>query len=182
MNNLKITILLIISILMLSAVVVPVGESANGEREFRLVHINLKAEDGLSPEFEHENDTEPQTKRVRAQYDEYPGTRTNREWVDAGTWTSDGVAGAMTIDSGTFTFNLWFQVVASDYSAEPDWEFKFFHNGVEICTVTVTNAEESSDHPVEVRANANIGTPDIRSMMATAPPHMTKGISAEMYI
>lgn len=159
MNSLKILVMMIISIMILSALTIPAGEAQGGEREFKQVHINLKADDKLGPEFEHDNETEPQKKRVHAKYDQYPGTRANREWVDVGTWISEGLDGSMTLDSGQFTFNIWFQVMQSDYNANADWEFHLYHNDGEIASASVTNSDESKDHPVEVRASGNIGSP-----------------------
>ena len=160
MNSFKLMIMLIISMLMLSALTVQTGEAQIGEREFRQTHINLKAADGLSPETEHDNETEAQRELVLAQYDDFGVGRTNRQWVDVGTWISDGIENALTLDSGQYRFNMWFQVVDSTYTADPDWEFTLRRNGVDVTSIQVLNTAESTTEPIEIWATANVGSPE----------------------
>ena len=160
MNSFKLIVMMIISMLMLSALTIQTGEGQTGEREFRQTHINLKAGDGLSPETEHDNETEAQRELVIAQYDDFGVGRTNRQWVDVGTWMSDGIENALTLDSGQYRFNMWFQVVDSTYTADPDWEFTLRRNGVDVTSVQVLNTAESNTQPIEIWANSNVGSPE----------------------
>ena len=159
MKIFKMLVMIIISIMIFSALTIPAAEALNGEREFKLVHINLKQGYGLSPETEHNSDTEAQTQTVQADYQDGLIGRTDRQWVDVGTWTSSGIDSAFTLDSGQYKFNMWFQVADTDYQADPDWEFTLRHNEENLASVQILNTAESNTEPIEVWATTNIGSP-----------------------
>ena len=135
---------------------IPGTNAGNEDGGFKKVHFNMKAEDGLSPQYLSIDDTEAENKTVAAKYDQYPGTRANREWVDVGNWTSDEFQHNFTLNSGPFVFNVWFLIEDGDYSADPDWEFYLYHNDNEIATATVIGSENSKEHPIELIETANI--------------------------
>jgi len=137
-------------ILALSAVVN--GEMAN-------LHLNMKADDELLPETKGDPEADPRTQQVEAEYDEFlPGSRTNRQWVDVGTWTTSAVNSDFSID-GWVEFNIWFQVYESGYDAEPDWEFNLTHNGELRMSVLEEDTDESTEEPIEVTGGATLGDP-----------------------
>ena len=96
---------------------------------------------------------------VEADYDEHPLMRTNRQYVDVGTWIYDPMI-QQTVLSGTVTFNAWFMVEPdSAYNADPDWMFILYQNGVEITSAEILNTEESDTEPVDVEATTTLNDP-----------------------
>ena len=133
-----------------------VASDATEEREFKLVHLNLKKDYGLSPEYNHSIDTEAVNHTVFAQYEDHVVMRTNRQWVDVGIWTSLSIDADMVIQSGDFYFNVWFQVNQSDYNANPDWEFTFYRNDELLINVSDSSERESREHPEETIVIAHL--------------------------
>lgn len=145
---------LIMAAFVVSALPQP-AESQEGSREFKSTHLNLKANELLSPETEHKNDTEAQTKRVNADYDSYPGLKANRRWVDVGTWTSSGVAGSFTI-KGSVVFNIWFKEIDDGTDNSPDWKFELKRNDETIASAEVDGTNSDPDNVIEVTASASL--------------------------
>ena len=159
MRLIKIFAVLIIAAFILSAIPTPT-EGQGGKREFKSTHLNLKANDILSPETEHKNDTEAQTKRVKAKYDSYPGVKTNRQWVDVGTWTSDAVAGDFTI-KGTVVFNIWFKEIDDGTDNSPDWQFDLKQNDESVAHVEKDGTNSDPNKVIEVTASVAL-TQDVQ--------------------
>jgi len=126
------------------------GESAN-------YHINIKADDFLLPETNADEDAPAETKNIEAEYDQGPLMRTNRKWVDVGTWTSDPIAIDATFE-GTIQYNIWFQEYESVYDGDPDWRFEFLHNGETESSVEI-NTDSSKDEPIEITADSTLDEP-----------------------
>ena len=141
MNGTKILVMVVMTSLFLTALAIP--SEVRGEdisRELKSTHMNLKADDKLSPEFNHKPDTEPQTKNVKADYQDYYVVIADSQWVDVGTWTSEGIDGDMTV-SGTVFFNLWFMETSNHGNGnDHNWQFDFQYNGE-----TIAHAECSSE-------------------------------------
>ncbi len=151
MKLIKVFAVLIIAAFILSAIPTPT-EGQGGKREFKSTHLNLKADDKLSPETEHANDTEAQKKRVKAKYDNYGVAKANRQWVDVGTWTSDGVAGDFTI-KGTVVFNIWFEEVDDGTDNSPDWQFDLKQNDQSVAHVEKDGTDSQPNKVIEVTAS-----------------------------
>jgi len=156
-----VTVIVLLSLL-LSAITIP-GADGQVIREFKQVHINLKAEDLFSPEYEHRGDTEPQTLRINADYDQYPLSRTNRRWVDVGTWTSDTLDGDMTVQ-GTVVFNVWFQEIDEGYDNQPSWQFDLLLNDESIAHVETGTTASNPNQPIEVTAQAQLNEPSFTAI------------------
>ena len=95
------------------------------------------------------------TKSVAANYTQHPGVRTNRQWVDVGTWESDPFTQQHVLREDV-TFSLWFMVEPGDYIAEPDWEFTLYRNDAEILSATITGSEESEEHPIQISVTGSL--------------------------
>ncbi len=101
-----------------------------------VVSFNLK-EDGttLSPQNKLPDEAEAHT-TGRADFEQYPGFRANREATKVGEWTTDEVAydQSISVDQAI----VWWKGKDPDYEAECEWTFKFRVNGGDIDESVVT--------------------------------------------
>lgn len=101
-------------------------------------------EDGatLSPQNKLPDEVEAHS-TGRAEYDQYPGFRANREATKVGEWTTEEVAydQAISIDQAI----IWWQGKDPDYEADCEWTFKFRVNGgnIDESVVTCSNNGDS---------------------------------------
>ena len=155
MNGTKILVMVVMTSLFLTALAIP--SEVSGEdisRELKNTHINLKAEDKVSPETEHKLETEGQSKHIMADYDDYNAVKTSKRWVDVGTWTSDGLSGDMRMQ-GTAAFNLWVrQTDAGDNDA--DFRFELKYNSDRAAYIEITGMSTTEGQAVEITASASI--------------------------
>ena len=128
-NNARIAQYLIIVIFGITILALAMVCSAREEKEFKQVHINMKADDIFSPEYNHRGDADHERRSVEADCDEYGNIKTNRQYVDVGTWESYWIRGNLTL-KGTIRFNLWFKERDDGYDNNPDWQFELQYNGV----------------------------------------------------
>ncbi len=160
MNPSKIFVTIIMLSLVLTVIAVPEGNGQDVIREAKNVHINMKADSVFSPEYESGNDTEPQKKRVFADYDDYGAVLMNQRYVDVGTWTSDGMEGDMTV-SGNILFNIWFIEVSNNGGSanDPDWIFELQYNGDAVAQVEIMDTASSDTQVIEITAQTNLAEP-----------------------
>ena len=118
--------------------------SMEGAGEMTNLHLNLKDGNELAPETVGDPEHGGEQQHVNAEYTEFPGTRTNREPVEVGTWTSQPVESDFVID-GRVEFNIWFKVSESSYDADPNWEFYLLHNGEQIVYCDLLSDESMED-------------------------------------
>ncbi len=94
-------------------------------------------EDGatLSPQNKLPDEAEAHT-NGRADYEQYPGFRANREATKVGEWTTDEVAydQSISVDQAI----VWWKGKDPDYEADCEWTFKFRVNGGDIDESVVT--------------------------------------------
>jgi len=155
MNLSKIMVFTILSALLLSTIAIPVGIGQSGNAESKRVHVNMKAEDGFSPETEHDGDTEAQVKVVQANYQQNTPVSRTADWTTPVTWTSDNLKEIMTVQ-GQVTFNLWYRIIDEGYSGNPDWQFDLLYNEDSIAHVQLDGTAAEKNQPIEITANAPI--------------------------
>jgi hypothetical protein len=158
MNLNKIIALFTILALAFTVVSIPSAAGEGVTREFKDVHVNMKANEVFNPEFVHDNETEAQSKRVMADYDDYGAVRANRRFVDVGTWTSGSLSGAMTIQ-GSVTFNIWFKDAAGNGGSDSDWIFDLEYNGAQAVHAEQSYSASSTTEAKEVTVSASVSEP-----------------------
>ena len=125
-------------LLLLAGVALALSASAEDEslEPVLVVSFNLK-EDGttLSPQNKLPDEAEAHT-TGRADFEQYPGFRANREATKVGEWTTDEVAydQSISVDQAI----VWWKGKDPDYEAECEWTFKFRVNGGDIDESVVT--------------------------------------------
>ena len=72
---------------------------------------------------------------VEADYEQYPGVRTNRQWVDVGTWETSPEDIILEAD-GAISFHLWFLTPDEGYTADPEFRFTLRDNDTKLLQVT----------------------------------------------
>ena len=101
-------------------------------------------EDGatLSPQNKLPDEAEAHT-NGRADYEQYPGFRANREATKVGEWTTDEVAydQSISVDQAI----VWWKGKDPDYEADCEWTFKFRVNGGDIDESVVTCSSNGDD-------------------------------------
>ena len=117
---------ILFSVLMIGILLLPLfsvfveGKQEEGQiSESKDFHIFMYSDDTLNPMIPMR---EEEVKRVEAVYDDYEVIRTNRQWTDIGTWTSEPLINQMKVNSETF-FILW--VSDAEENQRDDCEFRF---------------------------------------------------------
>jgi len=117
------------------------------------VKFNLKEDkESLTPQNKMPEDPEAHS-TGRAQYDQYPLFRNNREATQVGTWTSDPVEFDMSITIETT--DIWWEGKDPDYEADCEWTFYIHHNDQEISENTEVCSSNGDDL---VKETYNVGT------------------------
>ena len=125
------------------------AQEVTGKSEAKIVHLNMKSGNKLSPMMPGEGVTQ----RVQAKYQDYGLVKVNREWVDIGTWSSESLFSEMGM-SGEANFNLWVtDAEGSDNTAE--FRFTIKKNEEEIGTVHI-DSQSTSQETSEITASASI--------------------------
>ena len=129
------------------------AEEPEYENPELVVKFNLKEDkETLTPQ--NKMPDEPEAKSLgRAQYDQYPLFRNNREPTNVGTWTSEPVEFDMTINIENT--DIWWQGKDPDYEADCEWTFYIKQNDQQISENTVGCSSNGDDL---VKETYNVGT------------------------
>ena len=129
------------------------------------LHVNLKASDKLQTETKAP-DAAGEQLWVQATFDEYPGTRANKDWSDVGTWSSASREGAFKM-GGAVTFNVWFSIRDEGYDADPEFRFTLNVDGTNLITSTgAIMTDPGDDRIMEYKVNGNFDAVDVATSSA----------------
>lgn len=138
--------------------------SFNVSGEMEPYHINLKSGDTLSPETYAELEAAGNSVHVEAQYEEpiFPGGgRNNKEWVEAGNWSSEDRAFNFSM-GGSVTFNVWYSIRDEGYDAGPEFRFRLYQDGEELVQVTGPVGQDDGSNLTEYTATGNFDTKELK--------------------
>ena len=152
MKRFSFGVALVISAIFLVSMNVTAAEPEYENPELEL-KFNLKEDkESLTPQ--NKLPAEPEAKSTgRAQYDQYPLFRNNREPTQVGTWTSDPVEFGLSISLPTM--DIWWQGKDPDYEADCEWTFYIHQNDQQVSENTEACSSNGDDL---VRETYNVGT------------------------
>ncbi|MCI0497422.1 MAG: hypothetical protein L0Z54_03910, partial [Thermoplasmata archaeon] len=117
-------------------------------------HIHLKADGSLSPEIDPGANTS--VIHVEADYDEVGSMRTNRRWVDIGTWSV-----ALDVDwqaaGGLTTVSFWYRDVDEGYVNSPRFNATLNVSGVPVANSTADGPGDA-DSPTQINVTLDLST------------------------
>ena len=153
MRRFSLGVAFVLSALFLASMSVNAEDDVRYENPELQVKFNLKEDkESLTPQNKMPEDPEAHS-TGRAQYDQYPLFRNNREATQVGTWTSEPVEFDMSITIETT--DIWWEGKDPDYDADCEWTFYIHHNDQEISENTETCSSNGDDL---VRETYNVGT------------------------
>ena len=153
MRRFSLGVAFVISALLLASMSVNAEDDVQYENPELQVKFNLKEDkESLTPQNKMPEDPEAHS-TGRAQYDQYPLFRNNREATQVGTWTSDPVEFDMSITIETT--DIWWEGKDPDYEADCEWTFYIHHNDQEISENTEACSSNGDDL---VKETYNVGT------------------------
>ena len=153
MRRFSLGVAFVLSALLLASMSVNAEDDVQYENPELQVKFNLKEDkETLTPQNKMPEDPEAHS-TGRAQYDQYPLFRNNREATQVGTWTSDPVEFDMSITIETT--DIWWEGKDPDYEADCEWAFYIHHNDQEISENTEACSSNGDDL---VKETYNVGT------------------------
>jgi len=117
----------------------------------------MKDGNALIPETIGNPDTPATNVTIEAEYYQDPilETRTNKDWVSAGTWTAPDRLFNFTWHGG-LAFNLWFQINQEGYDADPEFRLRF-HAGGGSGSVTLSETDPDNNDIIMAYFDVNVG-------------------------
>ena len=153
MRRFSLGVVFVLSALLLASMSVNAEDDVQYENPELQVKFNLKEDkETLTPQNKMPGDPEAHS-TGRAQFQQYPFFRSDREPTQVGTWTSDPVEFDMSITIETT--DIWWEGKDPDYDADCEWTFYIHHNDQEISENTETCSSNGDDL---VRETYNVGT------------------------
>ena len=145
-------LVLVFSALILASMSVNAEEPTYENPELQL-KFNLKEDkESLTPQNKLPADPEAHS-TGRAQYDQWPLFRNNREPTQVGTWTSDPVEFDMSITIETT--DIWWEAKGDEYEVDCEWTFYIHQNDQQISENTEACQGDGEDL---VKETYNVGT------------------------
>jgi len=105
---------------------------------------------------------EPEELFIPADYDEAPGVRFNKRWVDAGEWTLFASPEMNLRGDGSITFLIWYSLVDEGYGADAEFRFTLSADGVQLVQATgYMSNDPGDDRAVEYTVSGNLDAFDL---------------------